>query len=913
MRCGAVVLLILLLLSSVHGEDQWVDEFDEFSLARWTPQTSGLQLVNMAPPTGVDAADGTLTIFEALRGVRLTSRDRFLYGTLEARIRISPKGLQYVGFMSRSPWGANTAMCMSMPTAHGWEMMLSRDKQGGHAGFGCRVEDGQWAVLKIDWRREKISLDVDGQRIGEILGADKIPQTPLPLILDAYATNRLELDWLRITDTSIVRSSHAAPPAAPETGATLELASDHWQLAVDSTSGIATTLVQTYPQLQPWTPGGTAAVDVYIKEFDASQTVRFKGLSAALLDSQRITSRLQTEEMSWRGKMAAEIQYALVDQDLEIQVDFTALENLQSPVEIGLGIPFYPEHWERNAIPRLPWLALDPQQPNPVRLPFLASAEDATVTSDTGNWVHYPFGILQNESTSVFWGNMDLGQRTVLAPGNFGSGPAVTLAPKTWAAGEAKRLVLRLRAFPRATTEVLRWYLSHCVSSDPLTQDLFPVQDWSARTLPDGGGLGMPDLRVTRVNQSADPVYTDRITTMLRKYHMTNLWFGVWHHINGSYPTQGEWLTTIGLEVSAASIKAEVGRLKKLGLRPCLYTFQFITPEMNGSHTIPSRDWVLHDILGDRVQFDSYRAGDQRSGAQWFTKELAAKVGSPVLTWADVDFGRKDVREFYFKSITTALHYYEPAGICFDYGWGVLASNATHSPSNSATSQPHGRLRVQADIYQWIQQHHPEMLVIINDNPGTPSQLFTNCQLVESSDVMTDLDLEAGRALGSAMSSMDYFTDHDELRWSRQVMSDLSYGCSIGLPFWIPLNGPDDYVNSWQAFYDFSGRTTELPIVASSTAITSNAGRSVNGTVWASDDRLMAVAMDRRNVGKARPVVLSIQPSDRWSSECDWRVVRLSRRVQPIIEHGWRQVTRGQLVFQGSLRPGEMIMIEPQP
>ena len=105
LRWGTVVLLILLLLRPVQGEDQWGDEFDEFSLARWTPQTSGLQLVNMAPPAGVEAADGTLTIFEALRGVRLTSRDRFLYGTLEARIRISPKGLQYVGFMSRSPGG----------------------------------------------------------------------------------------------------------------------------------------------------------------------------------------------------------------------------------------------------------------------------------------------------------------------------------------------------------------------------------------------------------------------------------------------------------------------------------------------------------------------------------------------------------------------------------------------------------------------------------------------------------------------------------------------------------------------------------------------------------------------------------------------------------------------------------------
>jgi len=170
--------------------------------------------------------------------------------------------------------------------------------------------------------------------------------------------------------------------------------------------------------------------------------------------------------------------------------------------------------------------------------------------------------------------------------------------------------------------------------------------------------------------------------------------------------------------------------------------------------------------------------------------DVADRVDSN--TWANVDFGRKMVRNFFIKCITKAIDHYEPSDICFEYGWGMLASNATYSPANPATSQPHARLRVQADVRQWTREHHPEMLILINDKPGTPSQLFADCQVIEDS-VMSDLDLEAGRTLASAMSSMDYFADHDELGWSRQVMSDLSRRCSIGIPCWPPMYGPDDY------------------------------------------------------------------------------------------------------------------------
>jgi len=49
------------------------------------------------------------------------------------------------------------------------------------------------------------------------------------------------------------------------------------------------------------------------------------------------------------------------------------------------------------------------------------------------------------------------------------------------------------------------------------------------------------------------------------------------------------------------------------------------------------------------------------------------------------------------------------------------------------------------------------MTIIVNETGGSPSQLLANCLLLENTDTMSDIDFLAGKALGSAMSSMDGF------------------------------------------------------------------------------------------------------------------------------------------------------------
>jgi len=145
-------------------------------------------------------------------------------------------------------------------------------------------------------------------------------------------------------------------------------------------------------------------------------------------------------------------------------------------------------------------------------------------------------------------------------------------------------------------------------------------------------------------------------------------------------------------------------------------------------------------------------------------------------------------------------------------------------------------------------------------------------------------------------------------------MSDLSHGCSIGMPFWIPINGPDDYVNTWQAFYDFSAKTTALPIVPQSDAITSDTSPNVTGTVWSDSQRLLAVAMDHRNQGPERSVELTIDLTELRQTKLEPVISRLDAHVQLVKKSEWEVVkqNRNSLVLRGSLKPGELLMLELQ-
>jgi hypothetical protein len=807
-------------------------------------------------------------------------------------------------------------MCMSASGGSGWDFILGREKKGGHTGGGVSVPDNEWRVLKIVWEEDRVAFYSDGQLKQEITDRSRIPRRPLPIILDVLPNNPMEVDWIRVSGTRAIDTVDASSPAAPPGEDSVVLTSQQWQVSVDPASGIVRSVEHRKPAPLRWTPKGAAGVDLYIRKWDGGIPARFRGRGCTFHGNESFEATMTPAGGDYRDAVEARVGLRLDADQLSITARLTATQAIAHPVEIGLGMPFEPHSWRRQVFARLPWLALDPHQESPVRLPFLADPNDATLPSNTGNWIYYPFGLLERDDRTVLWGDTDLAKRTVLSPGNCDSAPAVTLAPKQWTKGTTLELSLALRGFTEAATEILRWYLSNCRSSDPLTADLFPVRDWTPRVFPQGGGVGMPDIRITRVNPKADPKLMDRAARHFRELSLENLWLGTWHAMDGSHPVSGEWLTPLGLPVKAEAWKQEIARLKKLGLRPCLYTYQFIIPEVCSDSGRPSRSWVAHGADGTLSSFDCYTVGEARAVAEWFTPELAKKVGTRTLTWAYADYGRKEVREWLVEQLKAAIDYYEPSGICFDYGWAVLDPNSVYSPADPSTNQAHGRLRVQADIWKWLRKAHPDMLVIINDAPGSPSQLFANCILLENSDVMSDIDFAAGKAMASAMSSMDYFADHDRRRWTRLVMRDLARGCSLGAPFWILTNGQDDYILGWKEFHGFSGRVARLPILPSGNPLGSASDvHEIVSTVWTDGKELLAAAFDTRAAGPAKERILRRKLPDSLPPNVQWSVTRLDDSNSVLLNPGWKATAGADrsLMLSGPLGPGELILVQGCP
>ena len=221
---GYCLLAGLLLCLPAADAGVWEDRFDTFEPENWTAQTGGLRLWQEPPPAGAVVRDGVLLLKEPLSGVRLTSRQRFLYGTLEARVRIRPTGSQYFGFMSRTLGQQQLEPDertgrLADDARPGQQERIRRHRVPGPAG---RVVHRQDRVAA-----ERVTVYLDDRLQGELTDAARIPQAPMPIILDVGQPNvAMEFDWIRVTGSTFGGERAIPPPrAAKLNGKTLSLTS----------------------------------------------------------------------------------------------------------------------------------------------------------------------------------------------------------------------------------------------------------------------------------------------------------------------------------------------------------------------------------------------------------------------------------------------------------------------------------------------------------------------------------------------------------------------------------------------------------------------------------------------------------------------------------------------------------------
>jgi hypothetical protein len=431
-------------------------------------------------------------------------------------------------------------------------------------------------------------------------------------------------------------------------------------------------------------------------------------------------------------------------ESLRLELTLTAVRVCERPMETALCCPFEPAAWQRQFIPRLPYLQLPPDAPAMLR--FAVDADDATTPAMAPRVAFFPFGVLESDEAFVLWGSPDVGRYAVLSPNLVApSVPGLSLRPKRLTEGQELRFDLILKRFPKPEhryRDVLAWYLRSAESSDPLVSDLFP---WDgrrrARPFPAGNvghGLG-------RLGEPQTP--EAQVLEALQRRGVGAIWFQGWGAWDETYRTEGEWRTEWWSRFSAEGVRDEIAWQRERGFFPLLYCRQFLTEQGLHDDRPAYRDWIGRDEAGNRQAWGDYPVPEA----------AAQELGFGVLQQSCADFGNADYRAWYEERVKACLDYYRPGGIAWDMGWGA-GDTWGYSRASPQTPNGDGMLRVQADLWQWLRQKRPEMRVIANEAFGTPSQLFADGILIEGgfASGKTELDYEAAKALGTTIVSFEY-------------------------------------------------------------------------------------------------------------------------------------------------------------
>lgn len=445
-----------------------------------------------------------------------------------------------------------------------------------------------------------------------------------------------------------------------------------------------------------------------------------------------------------QGLLTASVRIVNWQDALRLQVTLTSTRAADAPTEVLLRCPFDPSAWDRQFIPRLPYLILAPSEPAILR--FAAEPTDATTFAQAPQVAFFPFAVLEKRDAMLLWGCPDVGRYAVLNPNAIAPGaPCLSLRPKSLAIGQTLEFDLVLKRFDKPRLryrDVLGWYLRSAFSSDPLVRDLFPWDGkMRARRLPDGNlGSGIGKLGER---------WTDgtRLLQEMRLRHVRGLWFQGWGPWDETYPTEGEWLTEYWSRLSAKQVHEEIEWERTNGISPFLYCRQFVAEQGLHDDRPPLRGWSGRDENGNR----------QAWGDVNVPESAAAELGFRVLQQTCADFGNRDYLAWYEDRVKQCLTAYKPAGIAWDMGWGA-GPTWGYSRANSRVMNGDGMLRAQADLWEWLKTNRPDMRTISNEAFGTPSQLFSDGILIEGGFAAgkTELDYEAAKALDTTVISYEY-------------------------------------------------------------------------------------------------------------------------------------------------------------
>ena len=529
-------------------------------------------------------------------------------------------------------------------------------------------------------------------------------------------------------------------PALPDDDSRFaRLANDAFDVRISRAAGMVAQLTSLQPAPKTIQPSGANSMQLYLKTRDGSKLDGDfnRVVEWTQADDGAIVCRLTSDNPELAALAEARIKYSLDETDFGVQAEITYLKDDPRPFQAGLRSVFLAEEWRRNIYMTFPILPQSAQ--NTVRLSFLYDASDDGVKNFSSG---YPCAVLEGEDRFLLWGSYDLGRFTLLTPNDISWRlPSQQANPIRLKAGEKQVFASNYTVFPKADhelTQVMRHYVRRFYSSNPLTADVLAWRPADRYFTPGAFAWHHP---------GAVPLGYDGWRKTMRERHANNVWYSWWTNWDEVCPTEGEWITYDGRMLSANGLRDEIAYMKDMDLSVYLYFRQFLVEDGVHDDRPPYRRWLGRDQEGKRIPFIDH---------PFPRPDLLG--GLDKIRWTMADFGDADYRAWYLGMVKRSIDFYRPSGVAWDMGF-----NNRYSAASPEIGIGHGTLWVQAMIYHWLRENHPDLRIATNETIANPTALFGDAILIEGAWRVVgkgELDYQVARAYDSALFSLQLTDDY---------------------------------------------------------------------------------------------------------------------------------------------------------
>ena len=479
--------------------------------------------------------------------------------------------------------------------------------------------------------------------------------------------------------------------------------------------------------------------------------------------------------------------------------------------------------------------------------------------------LRYPIAVLEGTDRFLLWGCMDVSCFASLTPNYHRHIPSFTIHPKNIVKDDSYTFDWVYKIFPKpenTITDLFRWHAQNLYSSNPMTKDLVTMPNpMPHRTIPpfNFGGNRFPDIGWPGQNMS-----DERLKKAQALAEETGVWGFIlpneWKNWDETVQTEGEWMNESFAMVNAKTLKADIERLQKAGLKGYAYFRQIYRSWGLYDDKPPYKKWMIRGKNGWPFSTWTGFSNDPKAEKRPDQAPLFKKIGYPLDTPTQLfhlDFSDPEMRAWYLTEVQRAMDYYNFDGIFFDMSWDMHVGFSGYYPD---TGVHHGILKVMADSRKWLNAKYPEKKIIMNFG-HVPNQLWVDAIDIEAGTRTDKLMLDVLKIYNMPVINLNYaslFKDMYEpshgAKWYKWYFKDilrlLSYGATwgghaveLGVPYDMPEleNRASDTRKILGKVSLFSATANSVPWVTESNfpKVDSGGLEKVTASVWADKNHLM--------------------------------------------------------------------------